>query len=107
LNAKKSIENLSKYCKSKNITIILANYPELHDVEEYKFEDVNRKLELLTDMLKIPYINLLNAVKNQKSDTLWVTKADTHPNAKANKLFSESILISLRKISPKQFPTIK
>jgi lysophospholipase L1-like esterase len=88
---KASIRHLTKLCKSSNINLILVNYPELHNLNNYPFKTVNKKLKLLSSDLNLPYLDLFPFVKGLNESEFWVSSSDLHPNGKANILYANAI----------------
>lgn len=90
-SAKKAIQHLARYCKDNGIPLYLVHYPEIREVEPYPFPDITNLLKEHADLLDLPFHDLLPSVKNEDPSSLWVTKPDPHPNAKATHLFAESL----------------
>jgi lysophospholipase L1-like esterase len=87
--AKAAIVRLVEYCRAHQIELLIANWPELHDVQHYVLGSITDRIRALADAEHVAFIDLLDAVKTQDSSTLWVTPADPHPNGYANQLFAE------------------
>ena len=89
LEFKESFLRIVDICKKNDLPLIIADYPELRRLQPYPFQDISRKIELLSDASNVHYISLLPAVINEKPEKLWVSVPDPHPNGYANKLMSE------------------
>lgn len=87
----KNIERLAAYCNEKNIPLLVANYPELHDFKNYRFAKVGNRLKALADRAGSSFIDLLGAVRGQHEPGLWVSPTDPHPNSRANRLFADAL----------------
>ena len=64
LNSKAAIHKLAAYCKENHIKLLIANFPELHDVQNYRF---GRITELVREAAKendVAFVDLLPYVKN-------------------------------------------
>jgi lysophospholipase L1-like esterase len=99
-DAKTAIGELAKYCHERNIKLMLVNYPELHSLKDYPFNAISSALRDVSENNKIPFLDLLPSVKDMHPGSLWVSDTDAHPNADANDLFSEQIVVALRNNFP-------
>lgn len=102
LAAKEAIEALSSYCEQQGIELVVVNYPELHELAPYPFQDVTDLVHAEADKLGAPFLDLLPTVTEQEPISLWVTETDAHPNGKAAGLFAAE----LEKFLAEQFPDI-
>src|SRR5262245_50818881 len=87
--AKAAIVRLAEYCRAHQIALLIANWPELHDVQHYVLGSITDRIRALAEAEQVAFIDLLDAVKTQDSSRLWVSPADPHPNGYANGLFAE------------------
>jgi len=87
-----SIDKLADYCRENGIPLVIANYPELHDLENYRFANVGDRLRQIAGRGGAVYVDLLDAVRGEPAHTLWVTPSDPHPNGRANRLFADHLL---------------
>ena len=88
---KRAIVDLIVYCKRNNIRIMIANYPELHELNPYPFEHVTAAVRSIARSANVPFVDLLASVKDFAPETLWVSPTDAHPEKKANDAFAEEI----------------
>jgi lysophospholipase L1-like esterase len=93
--AVKSIERLAAFCRERNISLVIAHYPELHDLKNYRFAAVSDLLKALADRLGARFVDLLPAVRGENEAALWVTPTDAHPNERANRLFAKTLLLEI------------
>ena len=98
-----NIRQLKEFCDRRGIRMLLANYPEIRDFTNYKFMDIHRQLSRLAEDAQIAFVDLLPWVKDLDENTLWVTRADPHPNRKANRAFSSGIAAGLLQHFPEYF----
>tara|TARA_B100000676_G_scaffold168487_1_gene165758 strand:- start:217 stop:1200 length:984 start_codon:yes stop_codon:yes gene_type:complete len=82
---------LVEYARTRDIPLLVVNYPELRALSPYPFRDISNQIEALAGRYRLPYLDLLPTVTDQTPETLWVSLEDAHPNAKAFALFSEAI----------------
>lgn len=94
--ARDAIMRLGAWCQEQNVPCLLANLPELHAQHDYPFLDVNHKLEGLAAEAGLEYLELLPSVRGQPEESLWVSAADPHPNAKAFDLYGRALADYLR-----------
>jgi lysophospholipase L1-like esterase len=96
--AQARIRELARACQEQNIDLVVASYPELHQLDPYPFAAVNDALATLTSDLGISFIDLLPAVAEQTPQTLWVTPGDAHPNAAANRKYAGRLSTALESL---------
>jgi lysophospholipase L1-like esterase len=87
--AKAAIHRLAGYCRDNGIKLVVVNWPEMHDVQHYRLGRITQLGRNLADEEHAPFVDLLEAVKDTPSPSLWVTKPDPHPNGYANMLFAQ------------------
>ena len=90
--AKAAIETLAAYCKQHGIRLAVVNYPELRQLKDYPFVEVTAKVRTAARANALPFLDLLPSIDGQDPATLWVSRPDPHPNAKANRLFATRLL---------------
>jgi lysophospholipase L1-like esterase len=90
-DARAAINKLSDYCKSNGLSLLIAHLPELHDVGNYQFQAVSDLVQETAREDDVPFVDLLPYLRDQRSDTLWVTAPDPHPNALAHKLIAQGL----------------
>jgi hypothetical protein len=96
LDAKAAIKRLAEYCKTNDITLVVASLPELHDVKNYPFGLVTQLVKDAAAENGAVFVDLLPSVSGEASETLWVTPPDPHPNAFANGLIAAGLFATLR-----------
>lgn len=92
LAARSALKELSNYCKSRNIKLVIVHYPELHRLSPYPFQSITSLVSSEAHALDVPFLDLLPSVERQEPRSLWVTKTDAHPNGKAARLYADSIM---------------
>jgi lysophospholipase L1-like esterase len=96
--AKAAIHRLADYCLTQHITLLIVNWPEMHDVQHYRLSRVTELGRQLALDEHVPFVDLLEAVKDEESSRLWVTKPDPHPNGYANGLFARYLFPTLQQV---------
>lgn len=91
-NTKIALLKLKDVCKRNGTELQVVLLPELHDVNNRIFPEVNRKVFLFLDEYDINYLSLVELFNNEKNaTTLWVSYDDAHPNKIAHKKIAESL----------------
>lgn len=90
-NAQEQIRLLADFCSERGLPLSLVNYPELHRLDPYPLVDVSNEVRGLSLSLALPYLDLLDSVRNERPASLWVTPGDPHPNAYADELMARAI----------------
>ena len=102
--AQRSLADLAAYCRAHNIPLLVANYPELHELTPYPFDAITAKLAAVVAADGVPFVDLLPAVAGVADPRgLWVTATDAHPNGRAAELFAERLDATLRTDFPDRF----
>ncbi|MCO5143577.1 MAG: GDSL-type esterase/lipase family protein [Oligoflexia bacterium] len=81
--------HLIRLTKEHNIPLYVLLLPELRTRGEKKVTDVYAKVEKLFRVNNVPVTNLQDQLPGELA-AYWVDSTDPHPNAKAQKIFSES-----------------
>ncbi len=97
-----SIDALVAYAEEHGIRLLIANYPELHQLDPYPFEKVTAAIEDEATGHGVAFVDLLPAVATLEPETLWVSPEDAHPNRIATGRFAQTIAETLRT----QFPDL-
>jgi lysophospholipase L1-like esterase len=101
--AQRSLANIAAYCRARRLPLLVANYPELHELAPYPFSPITAKVAAVAAADGLPFVDLLPAVAGVANPrTLWVTSADAHPNGRAAELFAERLEATLRTDFPER-----
>jgi lysophospholipase L1-like esterase len=101
LGAKAAIHELADVCHANGIDLLVANLPELHDVQNYRFSRVTELVRQTAMEIRVEFADALPGVKQEESSRLWVTPPDPHPNARANELIANALLEPLQQMLSK------
>lgn len=82
--ARAAISELALYCQRNGIKLLVANYPELHQLSPYPFQDVTDAIGQAARSNGVQFVDIRPAVEGLKPSILWVTPDDAHPNRTAN-----------------------
>jgi lysophospholipase L1-like esterase len=100
---KKAIGKLIAYCKENNIRFMLVNYPELHELNPYPFEEVTAAVKSIADAEGVPFVDLLPSVRDFVPEILWVSPTDAHPDKRANEVFVAALEQAMKANYPEIF----
>jgi len=98
-DAKAYIAKLAAFTKTHGTKLLIANLPELHDVEHYRLQKITDLVHEAADENGVAFVDLLPYLQGVPSRELWVTAPDPHPNGLAHKLFAEGIFQALEKLT--------
>ena len=99
-----AIGQLIDYCQSHKIDLLIASYPELHQIPGYPLQFVTTKIGGVAAAHSVPFVDLLPAVADvTDSKSLWVTDTDAHPNGIAAGRFATLLEKTLRSTFPDKF----
>jgi lysophospholipase L1-like esterase len=96
---------LAQYCRTNNIRLVVANYPELRNPRAYPFLQVNEAVEKLARDNNLRYVDMLPAVSEIDPPSLWVTRPDPHPSVVAHEVFARELYSVFEKELPKRRPS--
>ncbi|MFZ5892329.1 MAG: SGNH/GDSL hydrolase family protein [Myxococcota bacterium] len=94
--ARAAIAELSAHCSRNGSRLMLVSWPELHDVKNYRLNEITERVRAAAREEGAPFVDLLEAVKSEESSKLWVTRPDPHPNGYANQLYANYLFPFLR-----------
>jgi lysophospholipase L1-like esterase len=100
LDAKAAMRELADYCKEKGIRLLIANLPELHDVQNYRFQSITELARAAARENNVAFVDILPYLQAEASSNLWVTPPDPHPNARAHELIAAGLFDALQKLPP-------
>jgi lysophospholipase L1-like esterase len=102
-DAKDAIRRLAEFTNANGITLLIAVLPELHEVDNYRFQRVTELVRQAADQYGAAFVDVLPTLKDQPSSKLWVTPPDPHPNALAHQLIAQGLFAALQRL-PKPTP---
>lgn len=100
-DAQAALRRLAAFCAERNIRLVIASFPEIHDARSYRLGEVTQAVRQVAEREKVEFVDLLPAVAREEPERLWVTPQDVHPNAYAHGLYADFLFQALRKIGPK------
>ncbi len=91
LRMKMALKKLVSYSNQNNINLYLSITPDIHNLEEYPFIDIHKKMELISKEFNIPFINYFDSFQRITTKNLWNLENDPHPNKIGHKIMAEQI----------------
>lgn len=98
LAARAAIDRLATYCKANGIKLLVASLPELHDVQNYRFQTVTDLVRRAAEDNGVAFADVLPHLRAQASSKLWVTPPDPHPNGYANGFIASGLFEALQRL---------
>ncbi len=94
--AQAAFRRLAAFCRENNIALMVAHYPELHQLDPYPFAEVTQLVAKMAESEGVPFLDLLPGVQDKRPTSLWVTPTDAHPNKLAAQSYSAQIAAALQ-----------
>jgi lysophospholipase L1-like esterase len=94
------LARLAEFCRANGIKLLIANLPELHDVQHYRLQRITALVQAAAEQNGVAFVDLLPYLKDRASADLWVTRPDPHPNALAHGLIAQGIFDALQRLRP-------
>ncbi len=91
---KEALKSLADSTRSDGVKVLVALLPELHQIngDSYPFKAAHQKIKDALAVDQVPVVELIDGLKDHgPEETLWVTRLDDHPDAKANDLISSQL----------------
>jgi lysophospholipase L1-like esterase len=98
--ARRGLDRLAAYCKANGIRLLLVHHPELRQLKDYPFADVTERLRAWAAGAEVPFLDLTPAMAGAEPVSLWVTRPDPHPSAKAHDIAARAMFPVLRSLLP-------
>jgi len=96
----KSFAKLGKYANDRNIPVVVAMIPDIHNLKNYPFGFIHKKIKKLSEDNGFEFVDLYDSFKNiEKPEEIWAMPGDPHPNAKGHQLIANQLLPVLSKYS--------
>ena len=89
--AKKELMKINDHCILNNIKCILMNMPDIHQLNPYKLDFINKKISNFSNEINLEYLDLLTLFENIDEKKVWNKYQDPHPNAYAHAMIAKKI----------------
>jgi lysophospholipase L1-like esterase len=94
----KSFAKLAKYANDRNIPVIVAMIPDIHNLKNYPFGFIHEKIKKLSEDNGFVFVDLYDSFKNiDKPEEIWAMPGDPHPNAKGHQMIADQLFPVLSK----------
>lgn len=94
----KSFAKLAKYANDRNIPVIVAMIPDIHNLKNYPFGFIHEKVKKLSEDNGFVFVDLYDSFKNiDKPEGIWAMPGDPHPNAKGHQMIADQLFPVLSK----------
>lgn len=90
-----AIKHLVELCRQNKIQLLIANYPELHELRNYPFPQASEYIRSMAMEYQVPFVDLLPALVPYEPQKLWVSNEDTHGNGLASQIAAQAICDAL------------
>jgi lysophospholipase L1-like esterase len=93
-SCKNALISLADSTRGDGAKLLVAILPELRQIngDSYLFKAAHKKIEDVLSTERVPVIELIDGLKDHGPEsTLWVTRLDDHPDAKAYNLISDQL----------------
>ena len=97
IQAKSYLSKLNNHCKINNINCSLYNMPDIHQLNPYKLNFINKKMSVFSKSIDLEYYDLLNLFEGLSEKKFSNDYNDNHPNFHAHNLIGMSIFENLIK----------
>ena len=86
-----SLKKLSAYAQANNIKLFMLMTPDIHDLENYKFDAIHQQMEEFANNNGFVFVDALPNLRNIPATSLYAMPGDPHPNALGHKIMAETI----------------
>lgn len=95
---RRSLEKLASYAKHNKIRLYFMMMPEVHDLQDYKYDFIHDEMKSIAQDLNYTYVDALASMQSvQDTQSLWAMPGDPHPNAKAHAIFASTLYLALER----------
>jgi lysophospholipase L1-like esterase len=87
--SREALALLRDVTRERDIDLRMVLLPELHELDPYAFEREYALVAEFASGLGIPVLDLAPAFRGEDPQSLWVSRDDAHPNARAHALIAD------------------
>jgi lysophospholipase L1-like esterase len=91
-----SLDRLKGYADTHEIRVYLAMQPDVHNLTNYPFGYIHKRMEEVARERGFRYIDLLPIFSGQTPSSIWAMPGDPHPNSFGHKLMADAIYPALK-----------
>jgi hypothetical protein len=82
---RQALQDLIQMCRDRNIDLVFANYPDLHQLNPYPLATATDFIREIASEHNVPFVDFLPAIQNLRPESLWVSPEDPHGNVQATR----------------------
>ena len=98
---REDLRRMAGAAQARGARLLVVIWPLLVDLEGgYPFGEVHQRLNRFCERQGIPHYDLLDALRGQRSASLWAHPADWHPNGRAHAMAAERLLPLVQELLP-------
>jgi hypothetical protein len=86
-----ALNDLVAIGKRDNFRIILAMIPDVHQLQDYPFSFIHKKMKYLAVKYKIGYLDFFDSLRDYQGPELWTIPGDPHPNAQVHAIMAKQL----------------
>ncbi|MCB9665979.1 MAG: hypothetical protein H6732_17870 [Alphaproteobacteria bacterium] len=95
-DARARMQQLVRAEQARGTRVVVAIFPLLHRLDAYPFVAAHEAIAGAVAEAGGEVVDLLGAFEGQQAATLWASRSDHHPNARAHALAAEAIAAAIR-----------
>jgi hypothetical protein len=95
LESKEYLRKLRDYCNERGVRVLIANIPEIHDVQHYKLQSITDLAQKMAADYRFEFVDTTVWLRTVDSPKLWVSPGDPHPNEMGHQLTAQAIFSKL------------
>lgn len=88
---KRALLELIRLCEEYNLPLLIVNYPELHQLENYPLKIATDYIQGMAEENEIPFLDLLPHFSGHTPESLWVSMEDAHGNSMASEIAARAL----------------
>ena len=86
-----ALDRLKQLADEDNVRVILAMIPDIHQLQNYPFKFVHKKMQNLSIKRGWLYVDFLENLGMYEGPELWTIPGDPHPNGIAHRLMARQL----------------
>jgi lysophospholipase L1-like esterase len=87
--SREALTRLRDVARREGFDLRVVLLPELHELDPYAFEREHALVTAFVRSLGVPVLDLAPAFRGEDPQSLWVSRDDAHPNARAHGLIAD------------------
>ena len=95
--AKMELLRLRNHCIKHSLNCHIVLMPDIHKLNPYKLNFINKKIDNFSNKLNLPFLDLLKNFDNLDEKKVWNKYNDPHPNEFGHLIIGQSVFKFLNK----------